>query len=55
MQPVPLQAEQPEARQLEQRPGVDVLEEVVIQVKSQQRCQAREGQRGSDLSQLVIA
>lgn len=43
MQPVPLQAQQPEARQLEQCPGVDVLEAVVIQVQAQQGGQAREG------------
>lgn len=36
MQPVPLQTQQPEASQLEQRPGVDVLEEVVIQVQTEQ-------------------
>lgn len=36
MQPVPLQTQQPEAGQLEQGPGVDVLEEVVIQVQTQQ-------------------
>lgn len=45
MQPVPLQTEQPQARQLQQRPGVEVLEEVVIQVQAQQGGQAREGQR----------
>lgn len=43
MQPVPLQAQQPEAWQLEQRSRVDVLEEVVIQVETQQRGQAGEG------------
>lgn len=45
MQLVPLQTKQPQARQLQQRPGVDVLEEVVIQVQAQQGGQAREGQR----------
>lgn len=36
MQSVSLQTQQPEARQLEQGPGVDVLKDVVIQVQPQQ-------------------
>lgn len=55
MQPVALQTQQTEAGQLEERSGVDVLQEVVIQVEAQQRAQARKGQRGRNLSELVIA
>lgn len=45
MQSVPLQTQQPKARQLKEGSGVDMLEEVVIQVQTQKGGQAREGQR----------
>ena len=54
MQPVTLQAQQPQAGQLQQRSRVEVTEEVVVQVQAQQGGQAGEG-GGGDLLQLVVA
>ena len=42
VQPVALQAEQPQAGQLQQRTRVEVPEEVVVQVQAQQGGQAEE-------------
>ena len=43
VQPVALQAEKPQAGQLQQSPRMEVPEEVVVQVQAQQGSQAREG------------